>query len=58
MLNYQKDIESSKLFKQKLFLETAIGKKLTEIERFFQYSQKIFGDTIMSLAAKNLTISI
>jgi hypothetical protein len=42
MLNYQKDIESNKLSKQKLFLRTAIGKKLTEIERFFSIQPEDF----------------
>jgi hypothetical protein len=35
MLNYQTDIEPNKLFNQIPHLKSAIGKQLTEIERFF-----------------------
>jgi hypothetical protein len=42
MLNYQRDIEPNKLFNQASFLKTAIGKRLTEIERFFSMEPKDF----------------
>jgi hypothetical protein len=42
MLNYKEDIESNKLFNQRLFLKTAIGKKLTEVERFFSIEPEVF----------------
>ncbi len=35
MTDYKKDIEPNKLSNQKDFLHTAIGRKLSEIERFF-----------------------
>jgi hypothetical protein len=42
MLDYQTDIEANKLFNQVPSLKVAIGKKLTEIKRFFSIEPEDF----------------
>jgi hypothetical protein len=42
MLDYENDIEPNKLFNQVHFLKTAIGQKLTDIERFFAMDPEVF----------------